>query len=402
MKLNENYQKLPGSYLFRDIAQKQQAYKEENPQADIISLGIGDVTQPLAPAVIAALHEATEDMATAERFEGYPPAFGYDFLLKSIQQHDYAARGVQLEIDEIFVSDGAKSDCGNIGGLFDTQNVVAICDPVYPAYVDTTVMSGRAGERSADGSWSDLVYLRCTEETDFLPLLPQTHADLIYLCSPNNPTGATLNRAQLTEWVNYANEHGSIILFDGAYEAFITEDLPRSIYEIPGAKTCAIELRSFSKTAGFTGVRCGYTVVPKALQRNGVSLNAMWARRQSTKFNGVSYITQRAANAIYSEAGQQQVRGTINAYLDNAKMIYNSLTEAGFACWGAKNSPYVWLAAPKGKTSWELFDLLLKKAQVVGTPGSGFGPCGEGYFRLTGFNTAARTQQAVQRIREAF
>lgn len=398
MKLNQNFQKLESSYLFTRIGQKVRAYEAANPDKPVIRLGIGDVTRPLPPAVIAAMHRATDDMADAKTFRGYPPEYGQPFLVDKINQFDFAARGVTLSEDEIFVSDGAKSDSGNIGDIFDADNIVAVCDPIYPVYVDTNVMGGRAGELMENGRWSKFVYLPCTRENDFLPELPKEHADLIYLCFPNNPTGTAIDRAGLEKWVNWANEHGSIILYDAAYEAFITEDLPHSIYEISGAKTCAIEFRSFSKTAGFTGMRCGYTVVPKELQVDGVSVNALWARRQGTKFNGVSYVTQRAAEAVYSEAGRAQVRATIAAYLENAALIKDGLTQAGFACWGGVNSPYVWFAAPEGLTSWELFDRLLEQAQVVGTPGSGFGPAGEGYFRLTAFNTLENTKEAIARV----
>ncbi|MDR1806241.1 MAG: LL-diaminopimelate aminotransferase [Clostridium sp.] len=401
MQLNQSFAKLQTSYLFRDIAQKTAAFRAANPSADVISLGIGDVTRPLPAACIAALHSAAEDMANAATFEGYPPAFGYDFLLTAIQRQDFAARGVELGLDEIFVNDGAKSDTANIGDLFGTDNTVAVCDPVYPVYVDANVMGGRGGD--FDGKrWTKFVYLTCTPENGFLPELPAEHADVLCLCFPNNPTGAAIDRAGLKRFVDWANEHGSIILYDAAYEAYITDDKPHSIYEIPGAKTCAIEFRSFSKTAGFTGVRCGYTVVPKELVRGGQSLNAMWARRQSTKFNGVSYITQRAAEAVYSPEGAAQCRETIAYYLGNARVIFDALSSVGIACWGAENSPYVWFRAPGGMTSWQLFDELLNKAQVVGTPGSGFGPAGEGFFRLTAFNTAEKTAQAVERLKKLF
>lgn len=402
MKINDNYLKLQSSYLFTNIAHKVAAFQAAHPQADIIRLGIGDVTRPLAPAVVEALHGAADDMGREETFQGYPPEYGQDFLLEKVLQYDFAARGVRLDKDEIFVSDGAKSDCGNIGDIFSTDNVVAVCDPVYPVYVDTNVMAGRAGDLLGDGRWSKLVYLPCTAENDFLPALPQERADLIYLCFPNNPTGMGITAPQLQKWVDYANENGSVILYDAAYEAYITEDLPHSIYEIPGAKTCAIEFRSYSKTAGFTGVRCGLTVVPKALKAGGVALNALWGRRQATKFNGVSYLTQRAAEATYSDAGRRQVRETIAYYLDNAKAIAAGLQKAGFQTWGGVNSPYIWLKTPDGMSSWDFFDTLLNNVQVVGTPGSGFGPAGEGFFRLTAFGNAARTKQAVQRIVDFF
>ena len=404
MKVNENFLKIKSSYLFSGIARKVREYKEAHPEkaGEIISLGIGDVTRPLAPAVIDAMHKAVEEMAHAETFHGYPPEYGQDFLLQAILENDYRAHGVELETTEIFVSDGAKSDCGNIGDIFAEDNKVAVCDPVYPVYVDTNVMSGRAGDPAEHG-FSNIYYMPCTEENNFLPALPDTHVDIIYLCFPNNPTGMTASRAELQKWVDYANREGAVILFDAAYEAFITEDdVPHTIYEIPGAKTCAIEFKSFSKTAGFTGVRCGYTVVPHALKANGVALNPLWARRQATKFNGVSYITQRAAAACYTEEGKQQIRDTIAYYQKNAKVIYEGLRDCGFTVYGAVNSPYIWLKTPDGMGSWEFFDLLLNELQVVGTPGEGFGPSGEGYFRLTAFGSAENTEKAVARIKGYF
>ena len=404
MKVNENFLKIKSSYLFSGIARKVREYKEAHPEkaGEIISLGIGDVTRPLAPAVIDAMHKAVEEMAHAETFHGYPPEYGQDFLLQAILENDYRAHGVELETTEIFVSDGAKSDCGNIGDIFAEDNKVAVCDPVYPVYVDTNVMSGRAGDPAEHG-FSNIYYMPCTEENNFLPALPDTHVDIIYLCFPNNPTGMTASRAELQKWVDYANREGAVILFDAAYEAFITEDdVPHTIYEIPGAKTCAIEFKSFSKTAGFTGVRCGYTVVPHALKANGVALNPLWARRQATKFNGVSYITQRAAAACYTDEGKQQIRDTIAYYQKNAKVIYEGLRDCGFTVYGAVNSPYIWLKTPDGMGSWEFFDLLLNELQVVGTPGEGFGPSGEGYFRLTAFGSAENTEKAVARIKGYF
>ena len=395
MKVNENFLKIKSSYLFSGIARKVREYKEAHPEkaGEIISLGIGDVTRPLAPAVIDAMHKAVEEMAHAETFHGYPPEYGQDFLLQAILENDYRAHGVELETTEIFVSDGAKSDCGNIGDIFAEDNKVAVCDPVYPVYVDTNVMSGRAGDPAEHG-FTNIYYMPCTAENNFLPALPDTHVDIIYLCFPNNPTGMTASRAELQKWVDYANREGAVILFDAAYEAFITEDdVPHTIYEIPGAKTCAIEFKSFSKTAGFTGVRCGYTVVPHALKANGVELNPLWARRQATKFNGVSYITQRAAAACYTEEGKQQIRDTIAYYQKNAKVIYEGLRDCGFTVYGAVNSPYIWLKTPDGMGSWEFFDLLLNELQVVGTPGEGFGPSGEGYFRLTAFGSAENTER---------
>ncbi|MCL2022983.1 MAG: LL-diaminopimelate aminotransferase [Oscillospiraceae bacterium] len=401
MQINANFAKLQASYLFRDIAQKTAAFRAANPQADVISLGIGDVTRPLPPAVIKAMESSVAEMAESDTFRGYPSAFGEDFLLDAILKNDFTDRGIDIDKDEIFVNDGAKSDTANIGDLFGTDNIVGVCDPVYPVYVDANVMGGRGGE-FAGNRWTKIVYLTCTAENDFLPKLPDEHVDILCLCFPNNPTGAAIDRADLQKFVDWAIEHGSVILYDAAYEAYITDGKPRSIYEIDGAKTCAIEFRSFSKTAGFTGVRCGYTVVPKALQRDGASLNAMWGRRQSTKFNGVSYVTQRAAQAVYSPEGKAQCQATIDYYLDNARTIFDALSGVGLSCWGAVNSPYVWFKAPDGQSSWELFDTLLNDAQVVGTPGSGFGPAGEGFFRLTAFNTAEKTAEAVGRLRKVF
>lgn len=392
MKVNENFLKLEGSYLFSTVAKKQREYQQAHPDKEVIRLSIGDVTKPLVPAVIDAMHKAVDEMANEDTFRGYPPEHGYDFLIDAIQKHDYADRGLAIEKDEIFVSDGAKSDCGNIGDIFSTENKVAICDPVYPVYLDSNVMSGR----------TDIIYLPCTAENGFMPQLPEEVVDVIYLCFPNNPIGVAASKEQLKVWVDYANAHGSLILYDSAYEAFVTDASVRSIYEVEGAKTCAIEFRSFSKTAGFTGVRCGYTVVPKELEFGGVSLNPLWARRQATKFNGVSYITQRAAEAVYSEEGQKQIKETLAYYQRNAKAIFDGLTEAGFTCYGAVNSPYVWLTVPAGMTSWEFFDDLLDKCQVVGTPGSGFGKCGEGYLRLTGFGNYEKTLEAIDRIKRVY
>ena len=399
-KINQNYQKLPGSYLFSEIARRVAAQSAAHPEQKLIRLGIGDVTQPLAPAVISAMHSAVDEMAATATFHGYGPEQGYDFLRSLIAAHDYQARGVQVELDEIFVSDGAKSDCGNIGDIFSQDNVVAVCDPVYPVYVDTNAMAGRAGDFDpATGRWNKIVYMSCTAENDFTPALPEVVPDLIYLCYPNNPTGVTASRAQLKRWVDYALEHESMILFDAAYEAFITEpDVPHSIFEIEGAKRCAIEFRSFSKTAGFTGTRCAYTVVPKELMVEGVSLNAMWNRRQTTKFNGVPYVIQRAAAAVYTDEGQKQIRQTIAFYLNNAKVIREGLQQAGLTVYGGVNAPYIWCKTPDQLGSWEFFDQLLKQAGVVTTPGAGFGPSGEGYIRLTAFGGAEATQEAVARI----
>lgn len=399
VKLNENYQKLPGSYLFSEIARRVRAYSEAHPEKKIIRLGIGDVTRPLAPTVVEALHRASDEMGDAETFRGYGPEQGYDFLREAIAA-DYARRGVSLSPNEIFVSDGAKSDCGNITDLFHVQNRVAVCDPVYPVYVDTNAMAGRAGEYLADsGRWSELCYMPCTEESNFLPRLPEAPADLIYLCFPNNPTGACITREELKRWVDYANSTGAILLYDSAYEAFITQDLPHSVFEIPGARTCAMEFRSFSKTAGFTGLRCAYTVIPRELTRGGVSLNQMWLRRQCTKFNGVPYVVQRAAQATFTPQGRREVQETIDFYLENARLLKQGLLAAGFVCHGGENSPYLWLKTPENLTSWEFFDRLLHKLQLVGTPGSGFGPCGEGYFRLTSFGTREDTLEAIQRLK---
>lgn len=392
MRANENFLKLEGSYLFSTVARKQREYQEKHPDKEVIRLSIGDVTKPLAPAVIEAMHKAVDEMAHEESFRGYPPERGFDFLVDAIHRHDYEERGLDIAKDEIFVSDGAKSDCGNIGDIFGEGNTIAICDPVYPVYLDSNIMSGR----------TDIIYLPCRAENGFMPQLPEKKADIIYLCFPNNPIGVAASREQLKVWVDYANENGSLILYDSAYEAFVTDGSVKSIYEVEGARTCAIEFRSFSKTAGFTGVRCGYTVVPKALQFGDVNLNAVWGRRQATKFNGVSYITQRAAEAVYSEEGRRQTEETIAYYRRNARAIFDGLTEAGFKCYGAVNSPYVWLTVPDGMTSWEFFDDLLEKCQVVGTPGSGFGSCGEGYLRLTGFGNYEKTLEAIDRIKRVY
>lgn len=399
MKINENYGKLQSSYLFVNIANKVAEYEKAHPNADIIRLGIGDVTLPLAPAVIEAMQKAVSEMANENSFHGYPAAYGEDFLLKAIQEHDYKALGVDIALDEIFVSDGAKSDCGNLGDIFSSDNIVAVCDPVYPVYVDANVMDGRAGDILENGQYSNIVYMPCTKETGFLPELPLQKVDLIYLCFPNNPTGVGISKQELKKWVDWANKNESVILYDAAYEAFIEDDaMPRSIYEIEGAKTCAIEIKSYSKTAGFTGVRCGYTIVPKELKAGNTSLNELWKRRQSTKFNGVSYITQRAAAAIYTDEGKAQIKENIAYYKQNAQTIYNGLKNAGLEVYGAQHSPYVWLKTPDNMDSWAFFDYLLDNVQVVGTPGSGFGSAGEGYFRLTGFGNAERTKEAVARI----
>ena len=400
-KINENYRKLPGSYLFTEIARQVTAYGQKNPDKRLIRLGIGDVTRPLAPAVISAMHAAVDEMGTMEGFRGYGPEQGYDFLRQAIAEYDYQARGAEIAPDEIFISDGAKSDCGNIGDIFGVDNVVAVCDPVYPVYVDTNAMAGRAGEYSeAVGRWSNLVYMPCTAENGFAPALPESKVDLIYLCFPNNPTGAVATREQLQAWVDYAESRGAVILFDSAYEAFISDpSIPHSIFEIEGARRCAIEFRSFSKTPGLTGNRCAYTVVPRDLERGGASLNTLWNHRQTTKFNGVPYVVQRGAQAVYSDAGRAQVRETIAFYQNNARVIQAGLAGAGLTVSGGENSPYVWAKTPHGMGSWAFFDLLLQQAGVVTTPGAGFGPSGEGYIRLSAFGGAEDTAEAVERIR---
>lgn len=400
-KINENYLKLRGSYLFSTIAKKVAAYQEAHPDKELIRLGIGDVTLPLAPAVIDSLHKAVDEMASAETFHGYAPDLGYEFLRKAIADNDYKARGVEIALDEIFVSDGAKSDSGNIGDIFSQDNKIAVCDPVYPVYVDTNVMAGRTGEFLEDEEkWSDVIYMPCTAENNFVPELPKEAQDIIYLCYPNNPTGSTITKSQLQEWVDYANKVKAVIIYDAAYEAYISEeDVPHTIYECEGAKTCAIELRSFSKNAGFTGTRLGFTVIPKELKQGDVMLNSLWARRHGTKFNGAPYIIQRAGEAVYSEAGKKQTAEQVAYYMNNAKTIREGLSEAGYKVSGGVNAPYVWLQVPEGMTSWEFFDYLLENANVVGTPGSGFGPSGEGYFRLTGFGTYENTVKAIERIK---
>ncbi len=399
-KPNFNYAKLPASYLFANIAHETAAYQEAHPEAKLIKMGIGDVTRPLAPAVIKAMHEAVDDLATPEHFHGYGPEQGYDFLREAILENDFKARGIDISLDEIFVSDGAKSDCGNIGDLFDVDNVIAVCDPVYPVYVDSNAMSGRAGEYdAATEKWSNIVYMPTTAENGFNPELPKEHVDIVYLCSPNNPTGTVLSYDQLKTWVDYANETQAVIMFDAAYERFITEEgIPHSIFEIPGARTCAIEFRSFSKTAGFTGARCGYTVVPKDLVREGQNLNAMWNRRQTTKFNGASYVIQRGAAAIFTPEGSAQIDETIDYYRKNAHMIKEGLEAAGYEVYGAVNSPYIWCKTPDGMGSWDFFRKLLTEANVITTPGAGFGPSGEGYIRLTAFGSAESTKEALERI----
>lgn len=406
--INENFCILPESYLFSEVARRINAFKESHPEADVIRMGIGDVTLPLCPAAIEAMHKAVDDEGTSATFHGYGPEQGYPFLRDAIAAHDYKSRGIDIDPSEIFVSDGAKSDTGNFGDILSADNIVAVTDPVYPVYVDTNVMAGRAGNLS-DGAWSKIQYLPVTAANNFVPEIPgdDNVPDVIYLCYPNNPTGTTLTREQLKVWVDFALRHGSLILFDSAYESFIREeDVPHSIYEIEGARKCAVEFRSFSKTAGFTGVRCGYTVVPKELtakDKDGheVSLNHLWNRRQCTKFNGASYISQRGAAAIFTPEGQRQVKEAVDYYLTNAKVLREGLTEAGLEVYGGINAPYVWIKAAAGMSSWEFFDTLLEKCNVAGTPGSGFGPAGEGYFRLTAFNTLENTIEAVRRIKEA-
>ncbi len=401
-KINDNYLKLPGSYLFSDIAKKIRVFTEANPDKKIIRLGIGDVTLPLVPAVIDALHKATDEMAHKETFKGYAPDLGYEFLRSAIVENDFKARGVELALDEIFVSDGAKSDSGNIGDIFDTDNKIAVCDPVYPVYVDSNAMSGRTGEYLPDlGKWSNVIYMPCTAETNFAPELPTEEPDIIYLCFPNNPTGSTISKGELQKWVDYANKIGAVIIYDAAYEAYIsTPDVPHTIYECEGAKTCAIELRSFSKNAGFTGTRLGFTVVPKELKSGDVSLNSLWARRHGTKFNGAPYITQAAGAAVYTKEGKEQTGEQIAYYMNNAKIIREGLANAGYTVSGGVDAPYIWLKTPQGMTSWQFFDYLLNEANVVGTPGSGFGPSGEGYFRLTAFGTYENTLEAIERIKK--
>ena len=403
--VNEHFLKLQGSYLFSDIAKRVNAFKVTHPDKKLIRLGIGDVTRPLPPACIEAMHRAVDELASADTFHGYGPEQGYPFLINAILKHDFAARGINLSPSEIFISDGAKSDTGNIGELLRWDNSMAVTDPVYPVYVDSNVMNGRAGALNQDGQWSNIAYLPCTAENGFIPALPERRVDLIYLCYPNNPTGTTLTRDQLKKWVDYALANDTLIVFDAAYEAYIREpDVPHSIYEIRGAKKVAIEIRSFSKTAGFTGVRCGYTVVPKEVTASDIEgrripLNPLWNRRQCTKFNGASYITQRGAEAVYSPEGQKQVRETIDYYMENARIMRESLTAAGYRVYGGVNAPYLWLKVPDGQTSWKFFDKLLYEVNIVGTPGVGFGPSGEGYLRLTAFGKREDCLEAMRRIR---
>lgn len=399
--INENFLKLPGSYLFSEIARRVATYSGAHPGAELIRLGIGDVTRPLVPAVLRAMHGAVDEMGDPATFQGYGPEQGYAFLREAIARHDFVDRGVEMDPEEIFVSDGAKSDCGNIGDLFALKNRVAVCDPVYPAYVDTNAMAGRAGDYDKNRErWTGIRYMPCVLENCFTPTLPKEPVDIIYLCFPNNPTGAVATKAQLKEWVDYANDRGAVIFFDAAYEAFITDpELPHSIFEIEGARTCALEFRSFSKTAGFTGTRCAYAVIPKELRRGGASLRELWNRRQCTKFNGVPYIVQRGAAAVYTPEGRRQVMEHVGYYLGNAGTIRRGLAAAGLRVFGGVHSPYVWVKTPNQVKSWDFFDLLLQQAEVVTTPGAGFGPSGEGYIRLTGFGDAQATEEAVTRIR---
>jgi len=404
--MNENYLKLPGSYLFSEIARRVSQFKNENPNADIIRLGIGDVTRPLPPAVIEAMKKAVDEMGRAETFRGYGPEQGYDFLIEKIIENDYKTRGVDLALEEVYISDGAKSDTANFQEIFGINNIMAVTDPVYPVYVDSNVMAGRTGNFNAEkGQYEGIVYLPCAEENGMKPAFPTTHVDMIYLCFPNNPTGMTLTKAELKKWVDYAKENKSIILYDSAYEAYIREeDVPRTIYEVEGAREVAVEFRSFSKTAGFTGTRCAYTVVPKEVMvydsiGEAHNLNRLWLRRQTTKFNGVSYPVQAAAAAIYTEEGKKQVKETIDYYMENARIIREGLSKAGYEVFGGINAPYIWMKTQKNMGSWEFFDKLMKEANVVGTPGAGFGANGEGFFRLTAFGTRDNTEKAIQRIK---
>ena len=398
---NEHYLKLPGGYLFARIKRRVAEHAQARPGERVISLGIGDVTRPLAPAVVEAMQNAAGELGSQATFRGYGPDHGYHFLLEKIAEHDYRRRGVQVGADEIFLSDGAKSDSGCIGDILSRGCKVAVCDPVYPVYVDASAMDGRAGELGPDGRWSGIAYMPCTPQNGFVPDIPDGPApDVIYLCYPNNPTGGVASAEALEKWVGYALSHGSLILYDAAYESFVTErGVPRSIFEIDGAQGCAIEFKSFSKVAGFTGVRCGYAVVPKALRdASGASMNALWARRQSTKMNGVSYVVQRGAEAVYSDAGRAACQETIGYYMENARLIREGLGKAGFALWGGVNAPYVWMQTPRGEGSWAFFERMLSDAGVVGTPGGGFGPSGEGFFRLTAFSSREDTAEAVSRI----
>jgi LL-diaminopimelate aminotransferase len=405
-RINSNYLKLKAGYLFPEIGRRVTAFCQANPDAKVIRLGIGDVTEPLAPAVIEAMHHAVDDMSAHDSFRGYGPEQGYDFLRNAIAEHDYRRRGAHVAPDEIFVSDGSKCDSGNILDIFGADNVVAVTDPVYPVYVDTNVMAGHTGEADADGRYAGIVYLPITAENDFMPALPDRKVDLIYLCFPNNPTGTVATKESLRTWVEYARKNDAIILFDAAYEAYITDPtIPHSIYEIDGAREVAIEFRSFSKTAGFTGVRCAFAVIPKELTGAAADgkrqpIHPLWNRRHTTKFNGVSYIVQRGAEAVYSAAGHEQIQKTVAFYLTNAQLLREGLRKVGIVVYGGVNAPYVWLRTPKGMPSWDFFDALLSKAHLVGTPGSGFGASGEGYFRLSAFNSRANVEEAVARFQK--
>jgi LL-diaminopimelate aminotransferase len=407
-RINENYRKLQAGYLFPEIGRRVRAFQAANPDAKVIRLGIGDVTEPLAPAVIDAMHKAVTEMGTREGFRGYPPDQGEAFLLEAIRKHDFASRGVEVAADEIFVSDGAKQDSGNIQEIFGADCRIAVSDPVYPVYVDSNVMAGRTGAADGAGRFAGVTYIPCSEANGFAPEPPSERADLVYLCSPNNPTGAVMNRALLERWVRWAQANDAVIIFDAAYEAYITDDaLPRSIYEIAGARSVAIEMRSFSKRAGFTGVRCAFTVVPKEVTGTTASgeripLHGLWARRHSTKFNGVPYVTQRAAEAVYSPEGLKQTLEQVAFYLENARALREGLGAAGFSVFGGVHAPYLWMRTPDKLSSWDFFDRLLGQAHIVGTPGSGFGPHGEGYFRLSAFNSRANVNEAIARIRKAF
>ncbi len=404
MRINDNFEKLPESYLFSEVARRLNEYKAAHPEADVVRMDIGDVTLPIAGCVVSAMHRAVEDMADATTFHGYGPEQGYSFLRDAIAAADYQSRGIGIDADEIFISDGAKSDLGNLGDIYSSDSIVAVADPGYPVYVDSAVMSGRGGDRLPDGRWSRIVYLECNAENGFRPAVPDVHADIVILCSPSNPTGAVMTREDLREWVDYALREKSLIIFDSAYEAFVRNpSLPRSIYEIEGAEKVAIEIRSFSKTAGFTGLRCGYTVVPKALTGTDasgreVSLRKLWNRRQCTKFNGAGYVVQRGAEALYSSEGRESVRNNIDYYLENAGIIRRSLSQAGYAVFGGEDSPYVWIKGKNGESSWQLFGDMLEKYNISCTPGVGFGVSGDGYIRLTGFNSRENTLKAMKRI----
>jgi len=407
-KINEHYQKLQAGYLFPEIGRRVAAYQRANPEAPVIRLGIGDVTEPLAPAIVQALHEAVDEMGRRESFKGYGPEQGYDFLIEAIRKNDYISRGIEIDAGEVFVSDGSKCDSGNIQEIFGASARFAVTDPVYPVYVDSNVMAGRSGALDAQGRYTGIVYLPANEANGFLPDPPSEPVDVAFVCSPNNPTGTVASREYLTRWVQWARQNDAVIIFDAAYEAFIRDDgLPRSIYEIEGAKECAIEMRSFSKRAGFTGVRCAFTVIPKTVTGTNakgerVPFNALWNRRQCTKFNGASYIVQRAAAAAYSGQGLQETQAQVAFYMENARLLREGLTKAGFTVYGGEHAPYIWLKTRNGRSSWDFFDQMLSRCHVVGTPGSGFGPSGEGFFRLSAFNSRANVEQAIARIQASF